>query len=56
MVSRRKVSKLEIIRHKSDYDQFYIASKEEAQEQTEVAQLVVEEVEKYISSKIKKKN
>ena len=52
----RKVSKLEIIRHKSDYDQFYIASKEEAQEQTEVAQLVVEEVEKYISSKIKKKN
>ena len=52
----RKVSKLEIIRHKSDYDQFYIDSKEEAQEQTEVAQLVVEEVEKYISSKIKKKN
>ena len=48
----RKVSKLEIIRHKSDYDQFYIASKEEAQEQTEVARLVVEEVEKYISSKL----
>ena len=51
MVSRRKVSKLEIIRHKSDYDQFYIVSKEEAQEQTEVARFVVEEVEKYISSK-----
>ena len=28
----RKVSKLEVIRHKSDYDQFYIASKEEAEE------------------------
>ena len=48
----RKVSKLEVIRHKSDYDQFYIASKEEAEEQTEVAQLVVEEVERYISSKL----
>ena len=48
----RKVSKLEVIRNKSDYDQFYIASKEEAEEQTEVAQLVVEEVERYISSKL----
>ena len=48
----RKVSKLEVIRHKSDYDQFYIASKEEAEDQTEVAQLVVEEVERYISSKL----
>ena len=48
----RKVSKLEVIRHKSDYDQFYIASKEEAEEQTEVDQLVVEEVERYISSKL----
>lgn len=33
----RKISRLEVIRHKSDYDDFYIASKEEALEQISVA-------------------
>ena len=28
----RKISRLEVIRHKSDYDTFYIASKEDALE------------------------
>ncbi len=38
----RKLAKLEVIRHKSDYDDFYIASKEEATQQIAVAQEVVE--------------
>ena len=37
----RKISRLEIIRHKSDYDTFYIASKDDAVEQIEVAEEVV---------------
>lgn len=38
----RKISRLEIIRHKSDYDTFYIASKDDAAEQIEVAEEVVD--------------
>ncbi len=37
----RKISKLEVIRHKSDYDDFYIASKDEAEQQVEVAKEIV---------------
>lgn len=44
----RKLSKLEIIRHKSDYDDFYIASREEAMEQVEVAESIIKLVEEYI--------
>ena len=44
----RKLSKLEIIRHKSDYDDFYIASKEEAMEQIEAAESIIKLVEEYI--------
>ena len=44
----RKISKLEVIRHKSDYDSFYLASKEDAVEQVTVAKEVVTLVEKYI--------
>ncbi len=44
----RKISRLEIIRHKSDYDDFYIASKEEASEQIEIGKMVVGLVETYI--------
>lgn len=47
----RKLSRLEVIRHKSDYDDFYIAGKEESVEQTEIAAeflgLVREYVRKY---------
>ena len=44
----RKISRLEIIRHKSDYDTFYIASKDDATEQIEVAEEVVKLVRKYL--------
>lgn len=44
----RKLSKMEIIRHKSDYDDFYIASKEEAAEQVEVAENIIKLIEEYM--------
>ena len=44
----RKISRLEIIRHKSDYDTFYIASKEDASEQVSVAEEVIDLVRKYL--------
>lgn len=44
----RKISRLEIIRHKSDYDTFYIASRDDAAEQIEVAEEVVELVKNYL--------
>ena len=44
----RKISKLEIIRHKSDYDDFYIASKEEAEEQIQIAVEICRLVEEYL--------
>ena len=44
----RKISRLEIIRHKSDYDTFYIASKEDAVEQVSVAEEVIDLVRKYL--------
>ena len=42
---------MEVIRHKSDYDTFYIASKEDAQEQIGVAREVVELVKNYLVQK-----
>ena len=47
----RKISRLEIIRHKSDYDTFYIASKDDATEQIEVAREVIHFVKEYLSQK-----
>lgn len=44
----RKIAKLEVIRHKSDYDTFYIANKEEANEQAAIAEEVIHLVENYI--------
>ena len=46
----RKISRIEIIRHKSDYDDFYIASKEEAMEQIEVADEIVRLVSEYLKN------
>ncbi len=43
----RKISELEEIRHASDYDDFYIASKEETQRQISVADEFIGMVEKY---------
>ena len=47
----RKISRLEVIRHKSDYDTFYIASREDALEQIGVAKEVVELVKDYLVQK-----
>lgn len=46
----RKIAKAEEIRHASDYDDFYIASKEETVRQIETAEDVVGQIAKYISS------
>lgn len=42
---------MEVIQHKSDYDSFYIASREEAIEQIDVASEVVALIEKYMKEK-----
>lgn len=43
----RKIAKAELIRHASDYDDFYIATKDEAKEQVQVAEEFLGMVEKY---------
>lgn len=48
----RKIAKLEVIRHKSDYDDFYIASKEEAEQQIEIAKEVRELAIIFVEEKI----
>lgn len=45
------VSKAERIRNASDYDDFYIASKEETQQQVSNAEYIVQKVKKYIEGK-----
>ena len=52
----RKIAKLEVIRHKSDYDTFYIASREEAAVQVETAREVVDKVKTYLEQAAKKEN
>lgn len=49
----RKISKLEIIRHKSDYDDFYIAGRSDALEQIETGERVITLIEAYILGQIK---
>ena len=49
----RKISKLEVIRHKSDYDEFYVASKGEAEQQIAVAKEVVTLTRKHVDKKLK---
>ena len=44
----RKIAEAEEIRHASDYDDFYIATREEADDQIETAVLVVEKIEEYV--------
>lgn len=44
----RKIAKLEVIRHKSDYDDFYIASKDEAVQQIETASEVIMLVTEFV--------
>jgi uncharacterized protein (UPF0332 family) len=44
----RKIGQAEEIRHLSDYDDFYIASREESERQVAVAEEFVESVERYL--------
>lgn len=50
----RKISEAEEIRHASDYDDFYIASKEEAERQVSVADEFIQLIEVYCNKRIKK--
>ena len=45
----RKAAKAAKIRHASDYDEFYIASKEEATRQMDTAKELLVLVERYVS-------
>ena len=47
----RKISRLEIIRHKSDYDDFFIISKQEVEEQIENAKYFLKEIEQFLLTK-----
>lgn len=49
----RKIAEAEDIRHASDYDDFYIATQEEAMEQIEVAEELINIVEKHVNERIK---
>lgn len=46
----RKIGSLKQIREEADYDDFYIASKEEAEEQIKTAELVIQEVKEYLNA------
>ena len=50
----RKISEAEEIRHASDYDDFYIANKEEAERQVSVADEFIQLIEAYCNKRIKK--
>lgn len=44
----KKIGRAQEVRHASDYDDFYVVSIEDAREQLETAEEVVEMVEKYL--------
>ena len=52
----RKIGEAEEIRHASDYDNFYIASKEESERQIAVAEEFIQLIEVYCRSQVKKGN
>lgn len=47
----RKISKLQMIREKSDYSDFYFATKEEAESQMDAADDMLEQTERYLKGK-----
>lgn len=47
----KRIKKCSVIREASDYEDFYIAVREEAEEQIETAQILIELIEKYINEK-----
>ena len=50
--SLKKISEAKEIRHASDYDDFYIASREEAERQIAVADEFIQRIEKYCKEQI----
>lgn len=50
----QKIAKAEQIRNVSDYDDFYIASREETKQQIDNAEYIVDKIEKYITNEIVK--
>lgn len=51
----RKVGEVEEIRHASDYDDFYLASRDETKRQIAVADELIQLVEGYCISKLEEK-
>ncbi len=49
----RKIAQAEEIRHASDYDDFYIATKEKAEEQIVTAEEMIEQIEAYCLNRLK---
>lgn len=49
----RKIAQAEEIRHASDYDDFYIATKEKAEEQILTAKELIEQIEVYCLERLK---
>lgn len=49
----RRINKASFYREKSDYEDFYIVTKDACKAQIETAKLVIKEAEKYINEKIK---
>ena len=49
----QKIAGAEQIRNVSDYDDFYIASKEEAKQQVDDAKYIVDKVQKYLEDEIR---
>ena len=48
----RKISEAVEIRHASDYDDFYIATREEAEEQIETAKEFLRQIETYVQGRL----
>lgn len=48
----RKIGILKQIREESDYDDFYIASRDEAMEQIETAEIVLQSIKEYLADNI----
>lgn len=46
-----RISKAEIVRHNSDYNEFYLVTKEETIQQIETAEILLYAVEKYLEQK-----
>lgn len=48
----RRIAEAEEIRHASDYDDFYIATKDEAEEQIKTAEELIDQIEQYVKKKL----